>query len=144
MASKRETVVAGVTAMIAAALPNASVDRNATKPAQAAPGGNVFVRDGDPGEPEVDLSPLAYNYSHKIPLEIAGYKDGNKTKEQVVDEMMVKIGQQIAADPTLGGLVEWMEAEAPTFADLETTGSSGGIWADAAVIVQYATSNPLT
>lgn len=144
MASKRETILAAVLVLVKTALPNANVKRNAAKPASPSPGGDVFLRDGDPGSPDVDLSPLTYNYTHEIPLEIAGFASQTLTKEQVIDQMFGLIGVAIEQDRTLGGLCMFMEPRAPTSDDLETTGSVAGLWADAAIIVQYATQNPLT
>ena len=87
MASKRETVLAAVKSLVAAALPGAEVKRNLAKAERIPPGGLVVIRDGDPGEPEVSLSPLTYLYSHRIPLEIAAYESATLTREQVLDAM---------------------------------------------------------
>jgi len=58
--SKREQVIEAIVALVDAALPAAKVERNAAKPERIPPGGLVIVRDSDPGEPEVILSPLTY------------------------------------------------------------------------------------
>ena len=58
MASKRETVLAAAKTLVAAALPGVEVRRNLAKTERIPPGGLVVIRDGDPGEPEVSLSPL--------------------------------------------------------------------------------------
>jgi hypothetical protein len=71
MPAKRETVLAAVTTLIAAALPCAEVKRNPTTAKRIHAGGFLTVRDGDPGEPEVSLSPPVYVYSHRIAIEIA-------------------------------------------------------------------------
>ena len=81
MASKRETVLAAVKALVAAALPGAEVKRNLAKAERIPPGGLVVIRDGDPGEPEVCLSPLTYLYSHRVPLEIAAYESATLSRE---------------------------------------------------------------
>jgi hypothetical protein len=41
------------------------VKRNLAKAERLPPGGLAVIRDGDPGEPEVSLSPLSYLYSHR-------------------------------------------------------------------------------
>lgn len=58
--SKRESVLAAVKSLIASVLPAAEVKRNQDKPERIPAGGIVIVRDGDPGNPEYTLSPLAY------------------------------------------------------------------------------------
>lgn len=144
MASRRELVLNGVKALVAAALPNAEVVRNRSKPARIGPGGTVVIRDGEPGEPDVTLSPLTYAYSHRIGLEVAAYESGEGTREQVLDTMLQAIGTAVAADPTLGGLCEFMEAVAPLTDDTEVIGADPARWADSSIIAVYSTRNPLT
>ena len=144
MASKREQVLEAIKALVASALPSAEVKRNLDKPERIPPGGLVIVRDGDPGEPEVLLSPLTYIYEHRVPIEVAASASATLTREQALDQMLAAIGEAVAADRTLGGLCEFLETEAPTSDDLETAGAISGRWADAAIIASYATANPLT
>ena len=106
MASKRETVLAAVKSLVAAALPGAEVKRNLAKAERIPPGGLVVIRDGDPGEPEVSLSPLTYLYSHRIPLEIVAYESATLSREQVLDAMTGVIGAAVMANRTLGGLCD--------------------------------------
>lgn len=143
MTSKREQVFDAVKALVAAALPNADVKRNLAKAERIPPGGLVIVRDGDPGEPEVMLSPLTYIYTHRIPIEVAAYETASKPREQVLDEMLGAIGAAVAADRTLGGLCDFIEPEAPATDDVETAGARAGRWADAAIIAVYGTTDPL-
>jgi hypothetical protein len=143
MPSKRETVLGAVKALVAAALPGAEVKRNLAKPERIPPGGLVVIRDGDPGEPDVTLSPVSYLYTHRIPVEIAAFESATLTREEVVDEMLAAIGAAIIANRRLGGLVDWIEAEAPTSEDIETTGSQAGRFADVVIVATYATAHPL-
>jgi hypothetical protein len=143
MASKRETVLAAVKSLVAAALPGAEVKRNLVKAERIPPGGLVVLRDGDPGEPEVSLSPLTYLYSHRIPLEIAAYESATLTREQVVDVMLGAIGTAVMANRTLGGLCDWIEAEAPVTDDIEALGALPGRFANLAILAVYATTDPL-
>lgn len=143
MASKREQVLDAIKALVAAALPNADVHRNLAKPERIPPGGLAIVRDGDPGEPAVLLSPLTYVYEHRVPIEIATFASSMLTREQILDEMLAAIGAAIEADRTLGGLCDFIDAEAPAPNDAETAGSAVARWSDAAIIATYATTNPL-
>jgi hypothetical protein len=141
--SRREQVLDGIKMLIATALPNADVKRNLAKPERIPPGGLVIVRDGDPGEPEVMLSPLLYVYTHRVPIEIAAYESSSATREQVLDEILGAIGTAVAGDRTLGGLCDFIEAEATATDDIDTAGARPGRWADAAIVAVYGTPDPL-
>jgi hypothetical protein len=143
MTSRREQVLDGIKALIASALPNAEVKRNLAKPDRIAPGGLAIIRDGDPGEAEIILSPLIYIYTHRIPVELAAYETSSESREQVLDGMLGAIGLAVMNDRTLGGLCDFMEAEAPATDDIETAGARPGRWADAAIIAVYGTTDPL-
>lgn len=145
--SKRLDVLAAVKALMAQALPYATVlglDGQDAAPARVGQFGRVVVRSGDPGDPEIDLSPLTYNYQHQIPIEVAAYESGGRTSEEAVDDMLVAIGEAIEADRTLGGLVDWIDATAPTTEDIFTDGATPPKGADLLIVATYATTNPLT
>lgn len=144
MASKREQVLDAVKALVAAALPNADVKRNKPKPDRIPPGGMAIIRDGDPGEPDVTLSPLTYTYSHRISVELAAYESASQSREQVLDGMLSVIGVAVAANRTLGGLCEFLEPEAPAPDDIEVVGALSARWADCVITAVYSTRNPLT
>jgi hypothetical protein len=143
VSSKREQVLDAVKALLSSALPNADVRRNLAKPERIPPGGLVVVRDGDPGDPEVMLSPLVYVYTHRIPFELAAYETSSQSPEQVLDEMLGAIGVAVSGDRTLGGLCDFIEAQAPSTDDVETAGARSGRWADAAIVAVYGTPDPL-
>lgn len=143
MASRREQVLDAITALVAGALPFADVERNRDKPQAIGPGGTVIVRDGDPGEPEVTLSPLTYLYDHAIGLEVGAYASAGKTAAQVLDDMLTPIGAAVAANRTLGGLVDWLDVAAPVTDGIEAFGVEAGRWADVDIVATYGTTNPL-
>jgi hypothetical protein len=143
VSSKREQVLDAIKSLLSSALPNADVRRNLAKPERIPPGGLVVIRDGDPGEPEVMLSPLVYVYSHRIPIELAAYETSSQLPEQVLDEMLGAIGVAVSGDRTLGGLCDFIEAQAPSTDDVETAGARAGRWADAAIVAVYGTPDPL-
>src|SRR5579885_1680372 len=143
MPSRREDVLDAIKTSTDDALRIAQVKRNLDKPERIPPGGLVIIRDGDPGEPEVLLSPLTYVYEHRVPIELAAFASASLTREQAIDQMLSAIGTAAMANRTLGGLCDFIETEAPTSDDLETAGAMSGRWADAAIIASYATANPL-
>ena len=145
MSSTREKVLAAAKALVVKALPSAKVDRNRPTPESPNAGGDAILYDGDPGDPEIDLSPLRYNYVHRIPVALLAYAGvADDDREDALDDMLVAIGQAIAADRTLGGLVEWFDAEAPNPDDLALAGAEPGRSCDLILVAQYATPTPLT
>ncbi len=68
--SVREAALVALKTVLVAACPGADVKRNADVPTDVGPGGLVILRDGDPGEPEVTLSPPSYAYEHRAVVEI--------------------------------------------------------------------------
>lgn len=143
MESHREKVLNALKALITAALPHADVERNGPED-RVGPGGSVNIHDGDPGEPEVLLSPLSYTFEHRIPIDVATYPSATKTREAVLDEMLAAIGLAIEADRTLGGLCEWLAPEAPITDDADPFGSQPLRWTPLGVLAVYTTTNPLT
>jgi hypothetical protein len=101
------------------------------------------IRDGDPGEPEVILSPLVYVYTHRMVVEVAAVKTSSLTREQVCDQLLASIGIALTADRTLGGLCDWIEPEAPISGDIEAQGAEAARHAEFVIVAVYATSNPL-
>lgn len=145
--SKRLDVLAAVKVLIATALPNATVQgltADDAKPSRISVGGYVGIGQGDPGPAEIDLSPLTYNFDHAIPVMVLGYETATRSMAEAVDDMLVAIGNAIAADRTLGGLCVWIDAEAPGVADVTTDGTPVAAGADLTIIATYATANPLT
>lgn len=142
--SKRRDVQLAVKALIVRALPYARVrgfDDDPVKPSHPDPGGDVLGYPGSPGEPQVDLSPLTYNYEHEMVLEVSPPPgDGG---DELLDAMLSAIGVEIQADRTLGGLADWIEAAMPDTNDRNTDGAAGTRWARVALTVSYATEDPL-
>ncbi len=146
--SKRLDVLAAVKALIQAALPGARViglDGDDASPSIVPATGMVIVRSGDPGDPQIDLSPLSYNYEHRIPLEISTLKSGGLTSEQALDKMLVAIGDGVAADRVLGGLCDWLDTTSAATDDIYAEGDTQPPrGADIMIIASYSTPNPLS
>lgn len=137
MPSKTERVLQAILAMWVAALPDADVKRNEDKPARIAPGGNVIVHDGDPGDPEILLSPYRESYEHQVEVDVAAYESASKTREIVVDEMVEAFRQAVAGDRTLGGLCDWVAAPRPSTDDAAPPGVEPIRWARFVVTCAY-------
>jgi hypothetical protein len=144
MASKRETVISAVLALVENLPGDVTVKRNEPKPQSLPPGGLAILRDGDPGEPTVDLSPLRYNFQHRIPLEVAFADQPGMTRDEAFDAFLVSLGAAVEGDRGLGGLCDWLDVEAPEADEADIAGAESAKWADVFIVAQYATSNPLT
>ena len=144
--SKRLDVVTAVKALVQRALPGCDVkglDRGSAWTNAIPPNGLAIVRAGDPGAPDIDLNPPAYNYQHQITVELAAYQSPPKTQDQILDAMLVAIGQAIAADRCLGGLCEWLEALAPGTDDLTAPRATPAIGTELTIVAHYAAADPL-
>lgn len=143
--SKQRDVADAVLALVKRALPECQcmgLEDGADRPKRIDPIGSVFVRDGDPGEPEIDLSPPTYHYEHRLPVELAAYKQSVPLRT-VLDRMAGSVGDAVLADRSLGGLVDWLDVTAATFAAINETGSQTQMGATFDVIAHYSTTNPL-
>ncbi len=137
MASTRALVLTAVACLIETALPHADFRRNEAKADDRAPGGVVNMRDGDPGEPEVLMSPLTKTYNHRISLELTPPVDADP--EAWLDEANTALRTAIRGDRHLGGVTEWLEAEEPVIDGAEVHGAAETVWAEIGLIAVYTT-----
>ena len=103
--------------------------------------GLIILRDGQPGEPEVTLSPLRYHYQHRAELEVV--VQAGTGRASAFDDLVAAVGAAIEADPTLGGLCDWVEPEAPASVDLPIEGAAALKAAVITVVLHYTTTGPL-
>ena len=139
MSTTRETILAALHARL---LPlAATVLRDEVLPERIPPAGLIILRDGQPGEPEVTLSPLRYHFQHRAELEVI--IQGANDRATAFDTLIAAIGTALAADRTLGGLCDWVEAEAPASVDLPVEGAVSLKAAVVTVVLHYSTADPL-
>jgi hypothetical protein len=143
--SRRRDVTLALKALVMAAAPYARIrgfDGDASKARQADAGGDVIGHPGEPGDPEIDLSPLTYTYEHDFPIEV-GAPLGAADPAAAIDAMMGAIGAAVAADRTLGGLCLFLEARAPDEYDRKADGAEPSRWAAFGIVATYSTTDPL-
>lgn len=140
--TRREQALTALHALLANALP-APVLRNEVVPEKIPAEGLCVLRDGDPGEPEVTLSPASYLYEHRAELDVVVAHGDSAVRDARFDDLLAAIGAAIASDRTLGGLCDFLEAEAPATADIEAAGALPGRWADIAIVAHYGMTDPL-
>ena len=139
MPSKRETVLTALHVRLQTLA--APVLRGDVLPERIPATGLIILRDGKPGEPEVTLSPLTYFYEHRAELEVV-IKAGTG-RDSLFDALTASIGAALAADRTLGGLCDWVDAEAPEPVDLPIDGAAALKAAVITIVLHYATPDPL-
>ncbi len=139
MPTTRETIFTALHARLQSLA--ATVLRDEVLPERIPPAGLIILRDGQPGEPEVTLSPLRYHYQHRAELEVIVQTPGNRAT--AFDTLIAAIGTALATDRTLGGLCDWVEAEAPASVDLPVDGAVALKAAVVTVVLHYSTIDPL-
>ena len=139
MPTTRETVLAALRARLQ---PLAALTlRDEVLPERIPAAGLIILRDGQPGEPEVTLSPLRYHYQHRAELEVV--VQAGTGRASAFDDLITSIGAALEADRTLGGLSDWVEPEAPASIDLPIEGAAALKAAVITVVLHYTTTGPL-
>jgi hypothetical protein len=139
MPTTRETILA---ALFARLQPLAALTlRDEVLPERIPPAGLIILRDGQPGEPEVTLSPARFHYQHRAELEVVVQAPNERAI--AFDSLIAAIGTALEADRTLGGLCDWIEPEAPASVDLPIEGAAALKAAVITVVLHYTTTGPL-
>lgn len=143
MTSKREQVLSALHAALSAGVVLTGIDvrRGDPLPEQAPEDGLIILRDGDPGEPEVTLSPLTYHYQHRAEIEVLVQL--KTAQDAAFDTLAANIGAKIEANRTLGGLCDWTEGMAPVPVELSLEGGEPMKAAIIPVMLIYSTTHPL-
>lgn len=138
MPTSRETILTALHSRLST-LP-ATALRGEVLPERVPNDGLLILRDGDPGEPEVTLSPLAYHYQHRA--EIEAVVQGTD-RDNTFDALCAGVAAAVASDRTLGGLCDWIEASAPQPVDLPVEGGASFKACVILLTLNYTTSDPL-
>ena len=138
MPTIRETILTALHARLQTL--SATALRGDVLPERIPSAGLLILRDGEPGEPEVTLSPLTYHYEHRA--EIEAVVQGT-ARDIAFDTLCASIGALLAADRTLGELCDWVEAEAPRPVDLPVEGAASLKAAVITVVLHYSLADPL-
>jgi hypothetical protein len=139
MATIRETVLAALYTQLQPLA--ALVMRDEVLPERIPASGLIILRDGQPGEPEVTLSPLRYHYQHRAELEVVVQSGAGR--ETAFDALVAAIGEALEGDRTLGGLCDWIEPEAVSSVDLPIEGAATLKAAVITVVLHYTSTGPL-
>jgi hypothetical protein len=74
--------------------------RDEVLPERIPPAGLIILRGGQPGEPEVTLSPLRYHYQHRAELEVV--VQAGTGRASAFDTLIASIGTALETDRTCG------------------------------------------
>jgi hypothetical protein len=118
----------------------APVLRGEVLPERVPAAGLLILRDGDPGEPAVTLSPLRYHYQHRAEIEAVVQ---GVDRDASFAALATGVGAVLSADRTLGGLCDWVEAEAPQPVDLAMEGAASLKAAVIPIVLHYTAADPL-
>ncbi|OUS07989.1 acyl-CoA transferase [Rhodobacterales bacterium 52_120_T64] len=142
MPTPRETILQALLAALQA-VSGATILRGAILPERVPAGGLLILRDGDPGTPEVTLSPVQYHYEHRAEVEVIVQGKTPVARDTEFDALLQSLGIATTINRTLGGLCDWVEAEAPQPVDLPIDGAEALKAAIIPVILTYTTADPL-
>lgn len=142
MTTKREEVLQALFEKLEA-ISGPKVLRNEMLPERIPAAGIVILRDGNPGEPEVLLSPTTYVYEHIAEVEVVVDLPKPDARDAAFDNLVAAIGTALAQDRTLGGLCDYVLPDAPAPVDLPIEGAPGFKAAVVPVALTYGSPDPL-
>ena len=143
MTSTREQALAGLFLCLKDNITGPSTLRNEQLPTKVPSEGLFILRDGDPGEPEVTLSPPRYHYQHKVEIEALVQHPEQVQRDKALDNLLLLLAQALEGQTSLGGLVDYLHIETPEFLTETIEGAPTIKAAVVPIILEYTTSNPL-
>ncbi|TAN71895.1 MAG: acyl-CoA transferase [Magnetospirillum sp.] len=141
MASVREQLLTALLAQLET-IPGATAKREAPLPETVPGGGLIILRDGDPGDPEVLLSPVTYLWEHQTEIEVI-LQRGRDDDSAALDSLLMAVGAALSTDRSLGGLAEWLDWGAPKTSGLAIDGAASLRAATVPVTIHYSSPDPL-
>ena len=144
MSSKREQALQSLFLWLKDNISGAMILRNESLPTKVTPEGLVIVRDGDPGDPEITLSPTRYHYQHCAEVEVLVQYGNQLERDQALDTLLQIIGQTLTLNLTLDGVIDYLHMGTPGFLTESTEGASPIKAAVVPVILEYSTTSPLS
>lgn len=145
MPSTRETALQALFELVGGAVVayGAAAFRSEPLPVRIDAKGVALFYDGDPGAPDIELSPLTYLYQHRAEIDVVVQSGTASNRDALFDALLQILGGAIEQNRTLGGVCDWIEAEAPQPTNLPIEGAAGLKAATIPVVLHYATTTPL-
>ena len=142
MFSTREQALTGLFLCLQS-ITGPTVKRNEPLPTKVPEAGLIILRDGDPGEPEVILSPTRYVYQHRAEVEVLVQEADQAERDAALDTLLVAVGTALAGDSSLGGKVDIAHPGSPELLQETIEGAPTIKAALIPVFLEYTTLNPL-
>lgn len=140
--SKREAALKALLSVLAG-ISGPTVERNTLEAQKLPAGGLIVLRDGDPGEPDVTLSPPSYLFQHRAEIVVQVSGGTAAIRDAAMDAVLQQIGAAVGADDTLGGAVEMATLEPPEYLGEPVEGGEGIKAAELGVVLEYEAATPL-
>jgi len=138
-----EDVIVELLSRIGSALPAARVVRDEEWPRKAPADGWVNLHEGEmDSPPDVDLSPLRYNWVWPIDVELVVCPPNPADRHAALDALITGVSAAIEADRQLGGLVEFLEVEPGATEDIQVESGDLGRGGRLTVLAQFSTTSP--
>lgn len=141
--TSRETILQALFTVLQT-VASAKVLRNEVLPERIPEGGLLILRDGNPSDPEVLLSPLSYYWQHNAQLEVLVQKGAAADRDAALDTLLEAVATAIASNRTLGGLCDRVTAQAADTSTLSVDGAAQIKGAVVPIELIYTTSDYLT
>lgn len=117
--------------------------RNEVLPEKVPSAGLLILRDGNAGEPEVMMSPLSYYWEHIASLEVFVQAVNADERNILMDGLFQGIADALAEEPTLDGLCDRVEAQAPDTNSIAIEGAANIRAATVPIELIYTTNSQL-
>lgn len=138
----RETILVALFELLQT-MTGPKVLRNEVLPEKVPDGGLVILRDGDPGEPEVLLSPVTYYWQHRAEIEVVVMGPDAAARDASMDTLLAAISAALASNRTLDGKCDLVTALTPQPASIQIEGVPPFKGVTVQVELVYATADAL-
>lgn len=148
MKTTHEAVLAAVLAVVQEVVPEPykapQVTRNEPQPLQLQRGGWLALQDGDAGEPEVLLSPLAYDWEREAEIHLLVPAVSPAAGRAHLAALVTVLEARLLAEASEGALeaagVAWAELGPPAYDALPIEGEEDGASAICTLTLAYTTA----
>lgn len=142
MASKREEALEAL-ATVLGAISGPEFRRNDPEDREVPVSGRIDLFDGELGEPEAYLSPLAYGHTLNAEVVVMVQAADASTRDPALDALLGGIEDALDAAPTLGGLVEAVGLGTAEFLTEKVENGKTIKGARLTVALEYISDSPL-
>ena len=119
------------------------VKRNSALPERLSDHAMAILRDGEMGEPELTLSPVMYHWQHETLVELFVADPDAARRDARMDALLVQLDELLAANPGLGGAVDFCVAGTPKFEELFVEGAAGIKSYVVPIVLHYSSASAL-